>query len=300
MASSNGKMVDAVTKAGQGPTLWQRGVKILVLAALFGWLLLEVYPLLFLFFTSFKTDPQILNTPFALPSALPLDNYIGVWLGERNNQPFAIFFRNSVIVTAGTLLLLLAVASLAGYALARGRFPGSAAVQQSFLLSLAVPAHVLLIPIFFFMERLGLRNSLWGLILMYTTLGLPFTVLLMRAYFLSFPRELEEAAMLDGCTRLGTFWRVVVPVSKGALASMAIVNITWIWSELFFALILLNRMDMRTLPLAIASYSPQMFASESTIAGQFAAMALATIPMIVFYFLFQRQITKGMTMGAFR
>ncbi len=300
MAGSNGKMVDTATKAGQGPTVWRRGLKILVLAALFGWLLVEVYPILFLFFTSFKTNEQILNTPFALPSALSLDNYITVWKGERTNQPFAYFFRNSVIVTAGTLLLLLAVASLAGYALARGRFPGSTAVQQSFLLSLAVPAHVLLIPIFFFMDRLGLRNSLWGLILVYTTLGLPFTVLMMRAYFLSFPRELEEAAMLDGCTRLGTFWRIVVPVSKGALASMAIVNINWIWSELFFALILVNRLDKRTLPLAIASYSPVAMSSESTIAGQFAAMALATIPMIVVFFLFQRQISKGMTMGAFR
>ena len=292
--------VSLSTQLGQAPKLGLRVLKVGLFGLLVFWLLIEIYPILFLFFTSFKTDPQILNTPFAPPTSLALDNYIGVWAGERNNQPFAVFFRNSVIVTSGTLLLLLIVASLAGYALARGRFLGSEAVQQGFFLSLAVPAHVLLIPIFFFMEHLGLRNNLVGLILMYTTLGLPFTALLMRSYFLSFPRELEEAAMLDGCSRLGTFLRVVVPVSRGAMASMAIVNITWVWSELFFALVLLNRMDVRTLPMAIASYSPQMFANESTIAGQFAAMALATIPMIVLYFLFQRQITKGMTMGAFR
>jgi len=277
-----------------------RVAKLLVIGLLMIWLVVEVYPILFLFMTSVSTDREALNSPFMPPSSIHLENYAEVWQGVRTKQPFAVYFRNSVVATGGTLLLLLAVSSLAGYALARGRFRGSAAIQQSFLLALAVPAHVLLIPIFFFMTRLGLRNNLLGVILMYTTMGLPFTVYLMRAYFASFPRELEEAAMIDGCSVFGAFWRVVLPMSRGAVASLAIVNVSWIWSELFFALVLLKSAAARTLPIAVASYKQQVMTSEMNITGQFAAMAMAVIPMLIFYFLFQRQITKGMTVGAFR
>lgn len=274
--------------------------KVIVFGLLIFWFLVELYPIFFMFITSLKSDGEILNAPFALPSVLQFNNYVEVWRGDRANQPYINFFTNSVVVTVGTLILLLFVASLAGYALARGRFPGSAAVQQGFLLTLAVPVHVLLIPMYFFMGRLGLRNSLVGMIIVYATLGLPFTIILMRAYFLSFPRELEEQAMIDGCSRLGTFVRIVLPVSRGALASMAIVNITWVWSELFFALVLLNREEVRTLPLAIASYRPATMAAEAIVGQQFAIMSLTTLPLIIFYFLFQRHIRKGMTAGALR
>lgn len=281
-------------------TIVRRAASILLILALLLWLVIAVYPVFFLFFTSLKSDPEILNAPFALPRIPRWENFVGVWLGGRTNMPFAVFTRNSLIVTAGTLLLLLAVSGLAGYSLARGRFPGSAGIQQAFLVSLAVPAHVLVIPIFFLMGQLGLRNNLLGLILIYTTLGLPFTIVLMRAYFQSFPVELEEAALIDGCSRLGVFWRVVVPVSRNAMASMAIVNVTWIWSELFFALVLMDRNPSRTLPLAVVAYAPKMMTGDATIGPQFAAMTIAVIPLILFFILFQREITKGMTMGAIR
>jgi len=264
------------------------------------WAIVQLYPILFMFITSVKTDKQILNAPFALPDPLLLDNYAIVWQGDRVSQPFATFFINSFSITLGSLAILLSVAGLAGYSLARGRFPGNAATQQIFLLTLAVPVHVLIIPMYFFMGSLGLRNSHVGMMLVYATLGLPFTIILMRAYFLSFPHELEEAALLDGCSRFGAFMRVVVPVSRGAIASMAIINISWIWSELFFALVLLNQPQVRTLPLAVAGYRPAAMSSESVLGQQFAIMSLTALPLFVFYFLFQQQIRKGMTAGALR
>lgn len=272
--------------------------KLLVTGLLLLWLVVQVYPIVFLLFTSLKTDPQILSTPFALPFPPQLSNYEAVIAGGRTNQSILVYFFNSVVVTGGTLVLLLAVSSLAGYALARGRFPGSAATQQLFLLALAVPVHVLLIPIYFFFGELGLRNNLLGLILLYTTLGLPFTTILMRSYFVSFPRELEEAARIDGCSRFGTFWRVVLPVSRGALASMAIINVGWVWSELFFGLVLLDKLGVRTLPLAIAAYKPSSMAQQTSVGELFAIMSLTVLPMIIFYFVFQKQIRKGMTAGA--
>lgn len=282
------------------PSLLRRVPGILVTILLIFWAIVQVYPILFMFITSVKTDKQILNAPFALPDPLKLENYILVWQGDRVAQPFSTFFLNSSIITLGSLAILLFVAGLAGYSLARGRFPGNAATQQGFLLTLAVPVHVLIIPMYFFMGDLGLRNSHIGMMLVYATLGLPFTIILMRAYFLSFPRELEESALLDGCSRFGAFIRVVVPVSRGAIASMAIINISWIWSELLFALVLLDQQGVRTLPLAVAGYRPASMTSESVLGQQFAIMSLTALPLFVFYFLFQQQIRKGMTAGALR
>lgn len=271
-----------------------------VTIALVVWAIVQVYPILFMIITSIKTDKQILNAPFALPEPLKLENYAIVWQGDRVAQPFSTFFINSFTITLGSLVILLFVAGLAGYSLARGRFPGNAAAQQGFLLTLAVPVHVLIIPMYFFTGEIGLRNSHIGMMLVYATLGLPFTIILMRAYFLSFPHELEEAALLDGCSRFGAFIRVVAPVSRGAIASMAIINISWIWSELFFALVLLDQPQVRTLPLAIAGYRPVSMAAESVIGQQFAIMTLTALPLFVFYFLFQQQIRQGMTAGALR
>jgi ABC-type glycerol-3-phosphate transport system permease component len=120
----------------------------------------------------------------------------------------------------------------------------------------------------------------------------------MRAYFLSFPHELEEAARIDGCSRFSAFIRVVLPVSRGALASMAIINIGWVWSELFFGLTLLNKLGVRTLPIAVAAYKPGSMATESVVGDLFAIMSLTVLPLIAFYFIFQKQIRKGMTAGA--
>jgi len=301
LSSEDEKMEVTSRRSPSGQPIVARLLTGLMMVALVAWFIVELYPVLFLLNTSLKTDSEILNAPFALPTGLNFWNYVSVWAGEgANNRPMALYMRNSIVVTVGTLALLLAVSSLAGYALARGRFPGSAATQQTFLLCLAVPVHVLIIPVFFMMDRFGLRNDLLGLTLMYTTMGVPFTVLLMRAYFLSFPVEMEEAAQIDGCSRFGVFWRVVIPVSRNAIASMAIINVSWVWSELFFALVLMDRSEAQTMPLAVIAYAPKAMMGESTIGPQFAAMVSAALPLILVYFLFQQQITKGMTMGAIR
>jgi ABC-type glycerol-3-phosphate transport system permease component len=274
--------------------------KLVVTGLLLLWLVIQVYPIVFLFFTSLKSDPEILAAPFAFPFPPQVQNYLAVIEGGRTNQSILVYFFNSVVVTVGTLALLLVVSSLAGYALARGKFPGSAVAQQLFLLALAVPVHVLLIPIYFFFGELGLRNNLFGIILLYTTLGLPFTTILMRAYFVSFPRELEEAARIDGASHLRTFIDIVLPISRGALASMAIINIGWVWSELFFGLVLLDKLGVRTLPLAIAAYKPSSMATQTSVGELFAIMALTVLPLIVFYLIFQKQIRRGMTAGAIK
>jgi N-acetylglucosamine transport system permease protein len=264
------------------------------------WLIVSIYPIIYLFTTSLRSDGDILSAPFAPPWPPILDNYYAIISGTRVNRSVFIYFGNSVIVTVGTLLLLLVVSSMAGYAMARGNFRGNQLLQQVFLLALAVPAHVLIVPIYFYFGAIGLRDNLFGMILLYTSLGTPFTTILMRAYFVSFPRELEEVARVDGCSRLQVFLFIVLPISRGSLASMAIINLGWVWSELFFALALLSRLNVSTLPLAVAAYRPTTLSSQTVIGPLFAIMSFAFLPLMLIYFLCQKQIRKGITAGALK
>lgn len=274
-----------------------RPALIVLYALLIGWAVAELLPILFMFIQSLKTDAEIMGNMWALPSVPQLGNFVHVWNGGNVGVPIGRYFTNSVIVTSGTLILLTVTGSLAGYALARFQFPGSGLFQRSLIWALAVPVHATLIPVFQFMGRLGLRNSNLGLIALYTAFWLPFTILVMRSYFISFPRELEEAGLLDGCSEFGVFFRVVVPVSRGALASLSIVNVVGIWSELLFAFVLMNKPDTKTVTAGVMTFQGQYTVEWSSI---FAGFALASIPTLLFFLIFQRQITKGMTMGAIR
>jgi len=275
-------------------------LKFVVVVLLVMWSVIELYPILFMFNTSLKLDPDILNHPFSIAFPPSFESYARVWEGDQTGQPFILYFLNSSVILVGTIVMLLVTSTLAGYALARGRFPGSPLVQQGFLLSLAVPAHALLIPLYFFLGNLGLRNNPIGMMLVYTTLGLPLSIVLSRAYFLSFPVELEEQALIDGCSRFGAFWRIVVPMSKSILATIAILNVTWVWSELFFAQAFLSDTDSQTLPIAVASYRPAQMQASAAISQHFAIMALTTLPLVIFYFVFQKNIRKGIAAGALR
>ena len=283
-----------------GGIRWGAVAAIVVSLVLFVGLLAEVFPLVYMINNALKSDPEIMNRPFAPATELRFRNFADVLRGGRTLLPFSVFFRNSFAVTSLTLLLLIFVSACAGYALSREQFRGRAAVTQSFILLVAVPAQVLLVPVYFMMGYLKLRNNVLGLVLLYATLGTPFATMLMRGYFASFPRDLEDAAIIDGCSRLGALFRIVLPMSRNAIATIAITNVTWIYSELFFALILMTKNSARTVPLAVAMYKSAPMTSEAIIAPQLAAFTLAALPLLLVYFLFQRQILRGMTMGAFR
>jgi raffinose/stachyose/melibiose transport system permease protein len=261
------------------------------------WAVVEIFPLLFMFLQSVKTDAEIMRNIWGMPAALDFGSFARAWSGGQAQVPIGRYFFNSVVVTAGTLVLLTVTGALAGYALARFQFPGEGIMRRSLLWMLAIPVHATLIPVFHMMGSFALRNNYLGLILVYTAFWLPFTVTVMRAYFISFPHELEEAALLDGCSKLGSFFRIVLPISRGAIASLSIVNVVGIWSELLFAFILMNRQDMRTLSSGILAFRGQYSVEWST---TFAAFTIATLPTLLFFLFFQRQITKGMTMGAIR
>jgi len=278
-------------------TRWSTLLQLPIYLFLVIWAAVELFPILFLFMNSVKTNAEIMSSPLGLPGLPQLQNYLEAWQGGQAGVPLGRYFLNSIFVTTGTLLLLMFTGSLAGYALARYDFPGAKLAQRSLIWALAIPVHATLIPVFHFLGYLGLRNNYFGLIGVYTAFWLPFTIMVIRAYFESFPSELEDAARIDGCTDFGVFWRIVLPVSRGALASMAIINVVGIWSELLFAYILMNQPEVKTLPVGILSFRGQYKVEWNLI---FAGLAIATIPTLLFFLFFQRQITKGMTMGAIK
>jgi len=276
---------------------WSKVLGILLLVVLILWAAIELFPILFMFFNSVKTNAEIMGQPFGIPARPRFMNYVEAWRGGKLGVPIARYFLNSLFVTAGTLAMLMFTGSLAGYALARYKFPLAPLASASLIWALAIPIHATLIPVFHFLGSLGLRNNYFGLICVYTAFWLPFTITIMVAYFESFPRELEEAGRIDGCTDLGAFWYIVLPVSRGALASIAIINVVGIWSELLFAYVLMNKPEVRTLPVGIVSFRGQYEVAWNMI---FAGLSIATIPTLLFFLVFQRQITKGMTMGAIK
>jgi raffinose/stachyose/melibiose transport system permease protein len=270
---------------------------LIVYAFLIFWAVIELFPIIFMFVQSLKTDAEIMGNIWSLPIVPHFENFAKVWSGGSLGVPIGRYFFNSLVVTSGTLILLMITGAMAGYALARLHFPGERLAQSSLIWALAVPIHVTLIPVFQMMGRLGLRNNNFGLIAVYTGFWLPFTILVMRSYFMSFPSELEEAGLLDGCSEPGVFFRIVLPISRGAIASLAIVNVVGIWSELLFAYVLMNKQEAKTLSAGMLAFRGQYSVEWSVV---FAGFALASIPTLLFFLVFQRQITKGLTMGAIR
>jgi len=255
----------------------------------------QLYPLFWMLMSALKPEGEITLYPLALPSSLHPENFSDAWAGGRSQAPIARYFVNSLIVTSLAVPILLFAAAMAGYGLARFRAIGSRVYYGGLLVLVAIPAHAFLLPLFFLMGDLGLRNNYLGLVLVYAALGLPFSAVLLRSFFRSFPREVVEAALVDGCSQFGAFWRIVLPVARGALAAVAINNIIWMWNELLFALVLMNRVEMKTLPLGIST-----FRSEYTVDWRltYAALVIASLPPLILFLLLQRHVTKGMTLGA--
>jgi raffinose/stachyose/melibiose transport system permease protein len=263
---------------------------------LFAWTILQVYPIFYMMLSSFKSDQENMTNPWRLPIDWAFENYSGAWNGIGNNLTLGDYFLNSILVTSGSLVLISMVAMLAGYALARYSFPGSKLIYALNLGMIAIPVHALMVPVYQYFTELDLLNSHLGLILVYTAFNLSFSIIIMRAYFETIPTAIVEAARIDGCQEWGVFWHIGIPIARGAVATLLIINVVGIWSELMFASVLISQPEMRTLPVGVSLYSATMYGS--TMGYQYAAFTMTAMPLLVVYFLFQKQIVKGVALGA--
>lgn len=249
------------------------------------------YPVLWMLLQSFKSKFELYSNVWGLPQQLFLDNYVQAWRIAR----MGTYIFNSLIVSISTVALVLVVASLAGYAFARFRFRGRGVLFYMFVFTLIVPVQVTIIPLYAVVSGLGLSNTYLALILPYAAAGLPLSIFLLRAFFQSVPREIEEAARIDGCTEFAAFTRVVLPISGAGLATVTILQFLGAWNEFLLALIFIRNPALRTIPLGLQAF----FFEYSVEWGYlFAALAMATVPVIVVYVVMQRQFIKGLTAGA--
>ncbi len=271
---------------------------IFVEAMLVCWAIVQMYPLLYMFMTSLKTETQIQQDPFGLPDPVSFAGYTGAWEGKTNTYSFETYFANSGIITVCTLILLCLVSLLAGYMLARHKFPGNKFIYLFIVCLIAVPIQALIVPIFVMFEDLHMLNKIWPMILLYTAFNLPFSIIIMKTNFEAIPKEIEEAALVDGCNTFRVFWHVGLPMSRGSIATIAIVNLTAVWSEFMYASTLLVTPESRTLPVAISMFNTSMY--NSTVSTLMAGLSMASIPLLIAYFIFQKQIVKGMAVGAIK
>jgi multiple sugar transport system permease protein len=244
--------------------------------------------------TSFKPDSIVLDIPpKLLPYHATVANYTGAWTSDD----FQRYFLNSVLVALGTTALGVMLSAMMAYAFARFVFPGRTILFSLVLLGLMVPAMMLLIPQFLLAKQLMLINNLWGLIVFYTAGSLALNTFLLRSFFGEIPHELEEAMVVDGAGPWKRFWRLVLPLSRPALATVAIFTFLQSWDEFVWALTIINDPSKRTLPIAIALFQGEHSTDWGLV---FAASAMAVVPVIGVFAIFQRQFVSGLSTGALK
>jgi ABC-type glycerol-3-phosphate transport system permease component len=250
-----------------------------------------IYPIIWMFFDSLKSNSEFYTNIWGPPRDAQWINYPDAWEIGR----IGVYFMNSVIVTVATLFVVLVVTSMAAYAFARLRFPGSNALFFFLLASMMIPHAVMTIPIFSVVSQLGLANTRISMILVYSAGAVAFGTFILRAYFMSIPKELEEAAMIDGCSPIGAFFRVILPLARPGLATLLIFTGLGTWNEYFIGSILVRTPDLRTLPIGLVGFVERYTTNYPQL---FAALVMITIPVIVLYILGQRQFQSGLTAGA--
>jgi len=247
-----------------------------------------VFPFVWMLLNSFKTKAQLLTDPLSfLPSPWTVYSYVTAWTSVPFGQAYLNSLYICVLVVAGTLV----TAGMAGYGFARIRFRGDRALFVLFLATQMIPAQVTLVPFYLLMSKLGWVDSHLSLIVP-SLLVNPFAVFLMRQFVLSLPRELEEAAIIDGCGRWRTFWLVILPNVRPGLAALAIIAALNTWNSFLFPLVLLNSPDKFTVPLMLTSFQGQY--GQMNYGLVMAASAISTVPMLIAFILGQRKIIDSM------
>jgi N-acetylglucosamine transport system permease protein len=268
------------------------------------WALITTLPLVWAIVSSFKTNAEFLSDPFALPDAAQFENFARAWTVANIGQ----YFLNSVIVVAISLPLTMLLGAMAAYVLARYEFPGNRLVYYGFVGGMIFPVFLALVPLFFVVRNLsgvpvigqflGLNSHL-SLALVYVAFSLPFTVFFLTAFFRTQPTSIAEAAIVDGCSHFGLFFRVMLPMAKPGLISIGLFNVLGQWNQYVLPVVLMNEGDKKVLAQGLAALAiSQGYRGDWT--ALFAGLVIALLPVLIVYILFQRQVQAGLTAGVLK
>ncbi|MGD0638603.1 MAG: carbohydrate ABC transporter permease [Nitrososphaerales archaeon] len=261
------------------------------------WAATEIYVLLWAVMGSFRSTAQLDQNPFGIPTSINFNAYYDDLTGGGElHVPLGSFLVHSGIVVFGALAVILLVSIPAGYAISK-RSRLNTLIFYLMLAMIAIPPAALLIPEVFLVRDLGLLNNFVGLILPYIAFNIPFSIVLARAFFRSFPKDLEEAGRMDGLGELGVFRRIVLPMSSIVVVVLLIVNFPALWNELLYTLIILSTNSVKTAQPGLLLYQGSYYVSWSNV---FAGIILVSLPMLIFYIIFQRYILKAQFIGAIK
>lgn len=258
-----------------------------------GWALTSVFFVLWILSASLKTNRQLFTQPWSLPVTPNWANYIKAWVGNH----FGDYFLNSALVVVSSVLGILLVSVPAAYVLARARFSGRTTLSNFFAFGMGIPFPLLFVPLFVLLSQFRLSDSLTGLTLAYVALSLPFSIYVLEGFFASLPGELENAAIIDGCSDFQVFRHVMLPLAMPGIATVAILNFVGLWNEYQWSLVLINSPENRTLALGLYSLISSMQYSGGDWVGLFAAVCIVMLPTIVIFILLSEKMISGITMG---
>lgn len=267
------------------------GVKVILIP--FAWALaaFDVFVLLWILLSSFKTTRELIFDPWGLPAAPQWENYVAAWTSANLGAGIL----NSVVLVVSCSVASVLLGTPAAYALARFRRPSSGPITILFVLGLGVPVQAIFIPLFVAFDRVGLIDSILGLFLIYTGLSLPFTVFLLTGFFRSLPRDLEEAAALDGLRPGATFWRIMFPLARSGLITVTVLQAIGFWGETFFAMVFLRQES--TISVALMQFMKTMQYTGARWEVLFAGIALIILPLLLLYIWLGSRLIDGIAAG---
>jgi raffinose/stachyose/melibiose transport system permease protein len=252
--------------------------------------LVIIYPIIWLGLSGLKSNSDFFLNTWSLPEEWFWSNYKAAW-----DAGIGQFFLNSVYVTVVSVITVLFLGSMAAYGLSRFQFKGQNLVLILILSGLMLAPQVSLIPLYKLLQGIGLYNTYWALVLPYVAFQLPFSIFLMRSYFLSIPRELEESAIIDGCNTWKVYRHIIIPMGKPIIASCALLTGMNVWNEFMFALVFVEDSSLRTIPVGLMNLRSQL---NTNFGIQLAGLAISALPMIIAYIIFQKQFVRGLTAGS--
>jgi N-acetylglucosamine transport system permease protein len=252
-----------------------------------------VLPFLWTIMSSFKTSKQVLQSPFTLPDTLHFENYVNAW----TQAGIGTFFVNTLIVVGGALVLTMALGSMCAYFLARFRFIGNRAIYLLMVAGLTFPIFLAIVPLFFILKSLGLLGTLPGLAITYSAFALPFTVFFMVPFFRALPTSVTEAASLDGAGEWRTFFSIMVPMARPAIATLSILNFVGLWNQFLLPVALNPDQRKYVLTQGMAAFAGTAGYSID-FGALFAAVVMTIVPVLIVYLVFQRALSGSVVIGS--
>jgi raffinose/stachyose/melibiose transport system permease protein len=295
MAKQAGRAVAARSHMGRqvstGRSSFHRTARVVMYLLLAAWAAVTLFPFIFVVLTSFKTPYEFLGNAFGLPETWRFQNYVTAFV----RGSVATYTLNSVFVVIVSTAMAMFLSATCAFAISRFRFRLRPAVWGYILVGFLVNNFVLLMPLMLLIRRIGVYDNLWMLSLVYATLSVPFNVFFFAAYMETIPRELEEAAVMDGASMWKVFWRVIIPISKPVVVTLTTFHALYAWSEYVIALLLLD-IGHSTLPVGVATVAAGQLMQNY---GAYSALLVMTsIPAILFFVALQHHVVKGVTAGA--